>query len=286
MHSPCSRHNSMEWLNDWIKDEKYIQTLKTSFKTASPYPHIVIDNFFKSDIATALEQAFPIPTLNEWNVYDNPIERKLTFDKDLTCMEPEILALMWKYLQTEMVAIVADLTGIQNLESDKYFHGAGFHYHPPGGKLEMHLDYSIHPITGKERRINLIVYMNPHWDADTWNGHLILTDEFKTCTKYIAPQFNRAIIMSTSDDSWHGMPQLVACPAGYGRKSIAVYYMSDAENPNSKRHKAKFRPLMGLTEDIKDEATYLKLCAIRDNRRLTEGDIPTDWMSTMNMQYK
>ena len=29
-----------------------------------------------------------------------------------------------------------------------------------GSRLEMHLDYSIHPVSGKERRVNLIVYMN------------------------------------------------------------------------------------------------------------------------------
>ena len=27
----------------------------------------------------------------------------------------------------------------------------------------MHLDYSIHPITGMERRVNVIVYMNEDW---------------------------------------------------------------------------------------------------------------------------
>ena len=30
----------------------------------------------------------------------------------------------------------------------------------------MHLDYSIHPISGKERRVNLIVYLNKDWKEE------------------------------------------------------------------------------------------------------------------------
>jgi Rps23 Pro-64 3,4-dihydroxylase Tpa1-like proline 4-hydroxylase len=37
----------------------------------------------------------------------------------------------------------------------------------------MHLDYSIHPITGKERRVNLIIYMNKDWKEE-WGGELNL----------------------------------------------------------------------------------------------------------------
>jgi Rps23 Pro-64 3,4-dihydroxylase Tpa1-like proline 4-hydroxylase len=43
----------------------------------------------------------------------------------------------------------------------------------PGSRLEMHLDYSIHPITGKERRVNLIIYMNKDWKEE-WGGELNL----------------------------------------------------------------------------------------------------------------
>jgi hypothetical protein len=52
------------------------------------------------------------------------------------------------------------VTRIRGLESDPHLHGGGLHFHPPGSRLEMHLDYSIHPISQKERRVNLIVYMN------------------------------------------------------------------------------------------------------------------------------
>ncbi len=76
----------------------------------------------------------------------------------------------------------------------------------------MHLDYSIHPISGKERRVNLIVYMNPGW-ADAWGGELCLwegsADGMRRLAARVAPRYNTAVLFRTSDISWHGMPDPV-----------------------------------------------------------------------------
>ena len=46
-------------------------------------------------------------------------------------------------------------------------------YRQKCGRLEMHLDYSIHPISGMERRVNLIVYLNSDRQQE-WGGDLRL----------------------------------------------------------------------------------------------------------------
>lgn len=53
------------------------------------------------------------------------------------------------------------------------FTGAGIHYHANGGKLDLHLDYGIHPISRMERRLNIILYLNHDW-KDEYGGHLEL----------------------------------------------------------------------------------------------------------------
>ena len=84
----------------------------------------------------------------------------------------------------------------------------------PGSRLEMHLDYSIHPVSGKERRVNLIVYMNRGWE-EAWGGHLVLwegTHEALSAeAARVAPTFNTAVLFRTSDVSLHGMPDPVCC---------------------------------------------------------------------------
>jgi hypothetical protein len=61
----------------------------------------------------------------------------------------------------------------------------------------------------------------------------------------IAPMFNRAVLFRTSDISWHGMPDPVLCPEGQARKSLAIYYMSEARPEATPRFKAMFRPRPG-----------------------------------------
>ena len=65
---------------------------------------------------------------------------------------------------------MSTITGISDLESDPYLHGAGLHAYPHNGKLDVHLDYSIHPVSGKERRVNLIIYLNKDW-RDDYGGY-------------------------------------------------------------------------------------------------------------------
>ena len=50
-------------------------------------------------------------------------------------------------------------------------HGGGWHLHARGGKLNVHLDYSVHPKLHLERRLNLIVYLAQGWDP-AWGGAL------------------------------------------------------------------------------------------------------------------
>jgi hypothetical protein len=82
----------------------------------------------------------------------------------------------------------------------------------------MHLDYSVHPISQKERRVNLIIYLNKEWKEE-YNGDIQLwNSEFTHSVQKIYPVFNTAVLFNTSDDSWHGLPTPIKCPPNTGRK--------------------------------------------------------------------
>jgi hypothetical protein len=46
------------------------------------------------------------------------------------------------------------------------------------------------------------------------------------CARKILPEFNRLVIFSTTDFSYHGHPDPLTCPPGRARISIAQYYYS------------------------------------------------------------
>ena len=77
----------------------------------------------------------------------------------------------------------------------------------------------------------------------------------KACHKKVLPIFNRCIIFSTTDFSYHGHPEPLTCPEGRTRRSLALYYYSNgrpAHEINGEDHSTIFRGRPGedLTEDV------------------------------------
>ena len=252
---------------DWI--------LSGTFQEGIPYPHVVIENMFSEDIFQGLCDEFGTPEQDpHWKRYWNPLEKKYALN---VFDEKPITKSVFEALQSpQFVARIAQLTGIVNLQSDPYLHGAGLHYHPRGGKLDMHLDYSVHPFSGLERRVNLICYLNPTWE-ETWGGALELWDSpFTHPVKKVLPLRNRAILFQTSDISYHGIPKPIGCPEGIGRKSLAIYYLSPLrENSQFQRAKAMYRPL----PDQPVHQSLKMLYEIRSKRLITPQDLWKTWES-------
>jgi hypothetical protein len=124
------------------------------------------------------------------------------------------------------VEFLERLTGIKGLVPDPFLHGGGLHQIEPGGFLDVHADFNIHPRFKLYRRLNALIYLNEEW-RDDWGGHLELwSPDMGRRAQRIAPEFNRTVIFSTTRQAFHGHPEPVACPPGINRRSLAVYYYS------------------------------------------------------------
>lgn len=211
------------------------------YKNNQPYPHIVIDNFLKESVAKEIAESFPKIDSGFWFQYDNPIEKKFATD-DIRKFPTSIAKLIHTLNSEEFVKKVQKLIGVNELFSDPYIHGGGLHCSRKGGKLDIHLDYSIHPKLGLERRSNLILYLTPNWDPK-WGGTLEMWDkDMKEAVKKVDVKFNRAVIFNTDDTSYHGHPDPINCPDTTSRNSIALYYLSEPRKSASHRQRALFVP--------------------------------------------
>lgn len=269
----------IEIFGDWIHD---IENYSKDYQEANPFEHVIIPNFLNSNIANKLSTVFPTPLTYpsyKWHSYNNPFECKYALN-DFKQEGLDIFNLVFSELQKDSTLnLIRKITNIENLESDPFLHGAGIHAYPSNGKLDMHLDYSIHPISGKERRVNIIYYLNKDW-KDEWGGKLQLrnknlSDESK---KEIPVQFNSAVIFRTCDTSFHGIPKPISCPKDEFRKSLAIYYISDKREEATQRLKAQYYPLPG--QPVSD--ALRRLYEIRTLRLLNEDDLLTlgpNWRS-------
>ena len=222
-----------------------------------PYDHLVIDNFFPIDKARKLSQEFPEYDSNLWYQYKNPLENKKS-SNNWWDFPPETYKTFCFLNSCEFLNTLREKTGIQKLYPDIGLHGGGWHIHGRGGKLNIHLDYSIHPKSGLQRKLNLIVYLTEGWDSE-WGGGLELWSHNPDKKlplrreKTIHNVFNRAILFDTTQNSWHGLPQPLSCPEGVYRKSLAVYYMTDPPDKVDPRQRALYAP----TEEQSDDKEVL-----------------------------
>lgn len=200
-----------------------------------PFWHCVIDDFFEDPISLARE--FPAKDDPCWFRYDNPLEVKQTCN-DWHHFKPETYKAFSNLLSPGFNDMLQQLTGAE-IEPDLGLHGGGLHQHGRGGKLNVHLDYNIHPKLHLQRRLNLIVYLTPGWKPE-WGGHLGLYKDPDTLVKAVEPKFNRAIIFDTRG-SWHGLPAPLTCPQDVTRNSFAVYYLCEPSTTDS-RTRALFAP--------------------------------------------
>lgn len=238
---------------------------------AVPFPHFYVDNFFEETVAEQLESEFPDFNCSIWHEYGNAIEIKKVCNN--WNVFPPLTYQVFTYLNSQrFVSSLSELVFEDDiLYPDFGLNGGGWHIHKQGGKLNTHLDYSLHPKTSYQRKLNIIVYLNSRWQK-SWGGSLGLWGnesdvEPGQLIKEIEPKYNRAVIFDTTCNSWHGLPNPITCPIDQYRKSVAVYYLTTAQKNVDPREKALFAP----TNDQKNDAEVLELINKRSDSKLASS---------------
>jgi len=199
------------------------ERLHAGYIQASPFPHVIIDDFLPEAVAANILAAFPDKRSLEWQQFQNAREKKLANNND-ALMAPFIRHILYQFNSAAACEFIEKLTGIDGIIPDPYFWGGGQHQIEPGGYLKVHADFNRHKKLRLDRRINLLLYLNRDWEED-YGGHLELWDaEMTHCVQKILPVFNRCVVFSTTSNSYHGHPEPLRCPAGRTRKSLALYY--------------------------------------------------------------
>lgn len=204
------------------------------FGGREPFRHVVIDDFLQPEIAAALLAEFPAfdraHAINE----DGEVGSKSVHER-IRALGPTYSRLD-DFIQTQdFLGLVSRITGIPGLLYDPHYFGGGTHDNRNGQALDAHVDFNRHPVTHTHRRLNLIVYLNPDWQAE-WGGVLELHSdphsEHDQVTR-VVPLFNRAVIFETTEHSWHGFSpiKLPTSRQDEARRSIALYFYT-AERPD------------------------------------------------------
>lgn len=211
---------------------------QTSYAEATPFKHIVIDDFLPENYAASVLRNFPDPSSEIW--FDWRVRETIHQSRKQGVGHASRMAKLSPYIQNVLQAFnsypflnfLEKLTGIQKILPDPYFYGGGLHQILSGGKLAIHTDFNDHYRLNLYRCINVLFYLNKDWKKE-YNGNLELwAKDLERCEKSVMPIYNRLVIFNTNKKSFHGHPLPLNTPDGITRKSLALYYYTALPNSN------------------------------------------------------
>ncbi len=200
------------------KLEQNLEDLRLKYHLASPFPHLIIDDFCEED---KLNRAYhSIPDLE--NKSRDYVFANNKFEKsNYKVISPELEEL-YNELASERFNKILSFIVNKEVFVDPKNHGGGLHQGKKNSFLDMHLDFNYHPINKNwYRDLNLLLYLNKDWKKE-YGGHLKIKDLRSGETNELEVPFNRLIIQQCAPYTLHGYDQ-TNFPDGNYRTSIATY---------------------------------------------------------------
>ncbi|MBK8706044.1 MAG: 2OG-Fe(II) oxygenase [Saprospiraceae bacterium] len=205
-------------LNAALINEDSITRYREEFATGRPYKHLVIDNFLEEGLAESLFANFP--KVSELRKHYKGINENKSEGSSFDHYHTDFARVLDAIKSPAFIQWLEQVTQIDDLSLPDDHRGAGVHQGRNGSFLDIHVDFSVHPILNLHRRLNLLIYLNKNWKPE-YGGLLELWNEdVSVLEKAVLPGFNRAVIFETTETSYHGY-DVITIP----RKRIAQIHL-------------------------------------------------------------
>ncbi|MET0475262.1 MAG: 2OG-Fe(II) oxygenase [Mycobacterium sp.] len=203
--------------------ENNASELRRRFRGAEPFPHLVIDDLLR--LPPSAISAFPDLSWRWWNEVDDTYVRNKRFCFDIELIAEPFKGLIRELNEPRFLKVLERITGIRQLLPDPHLFGGGIHLSGTDGVLTPHTDFHYYRAMNLYRRVNVIVYLNDGWSLED-GGCLSFYDADHRPVQTVVPEWGRAVVFRTDDQSVHGFTDPIA--EGLWRRSVALFYYTAA----------------------------------------------------------
>ncbi len=221
-----------------------VEALRKRYASARPFPHLVLDDMFPTDILDAVVAESPELHKENWLLIEADGLQQVLRMRTGVEMGPASYQLAAYVHSPAFLYLLSEVTGIWQLLPDPYLQGAGHAAMRRGMFMEVHKDRNVAYDTGLTRRLAMIIFLNRDWKRE-YAGELELwSPDGSRCEVAIEPIFNRTVLFEVADPNYHGVPAPLKCPENRARHSFIVYYHTvggkDGKHPSP--HTSVFAP--------------------------------------------
>ena len=197
-----------------------------------PFSHVVVDDFLQSDtLPKILTEVNRLRDADAQSKVIDPLYphefNKYAFNSNY---DTYLKQLFIELNSTDFIKHIERITGVNNIICNELsLHGTGIHRIRSNGFSQLHTDFNTYHSKNRilDRRVNLLIYLNPDWKSD-YKGQLCLCDKnTNMCAKKIDPIMNRCVIFNTTNSSIYGMPETLNVPNDGASQYISVYYYTE-----------------------------------------------------------
>lgn len=215
------------------------------------------DDFLPLDYHLELVSKLPPLTLDYYDRYDNPFERKWVLKRHLANESIPILQNIYHLMERQLQRLhpLALL--------DPYNHFSALMIYELGDYTKIHVDAGVHPISKFHKYVTAVLYLTEA-DIEFWIGSSCVDPNPTVIAKLDAHLDPRMMItFNNTDTQWHAVPTVIKGP----RIAITISGVmldTDTEllNPNQYRNQRERAYFIPNPDETWDEATV----ALRDKR--------------------
>ena len=211
--------------------------LKTQFlKSKDTIGYFFIDNLLPEELAIEIQDKFP--STEEAVRKKNLREFKFTAYQ-MDAYDALLEEVIYAFQDKRVIQIVSEICGLEKLYGDENLYAGGLSLMEKDNFLNPHLDNSHDKDRDRWRVLNLLYYVTPDWSAAHGGNLEIWPNGLKQPQITIESTFNRLVVMTTHQNSWHSVSKVTT---GRIRRCVSNYYFSDSPIlPSDTFHMTTFR---------------------------------------------
>lgn len=179
-----------------------------------------LDDLLPQNLVETIHQCFPKP---EDSVLKKSLKEYKYVAYQMNLYHPILEEVIYAFQEPIVINLIQEICELDGIFADENLYAGGLSLMKKDNYLSPHLDNSHDKDRDQWRVLNLLFYVTPNWE-DSNGGNLELwPDGLKSSHIRITSKFNRLVIMSTHQHSWHSVNKINSNEI---RCCVSNYYFS------------------------------------------------------------